>query len=69
MTTPTLAAEPVNCCRRCSRVLLDPRSRALGLGPSCAASLRPGTLEVLANAAARATAQLSLDFDSVETAA
>ncbi|OHV21207.1 hypothetical protein BBK14_07990 [Parafrankia soli] len=49
-------------CRRCGRVLLDPRSVALGLGPGCATGLRPADLDTLAAAAARATAQLPLDF-------
>lgn len=53
-------------CRRCSRPLTDPRSRALGLGSGCATHLRPAALEVLADTAARATAQLHLEFASDE---
>ncbi|MEX5632142.1 hypothetical protein [Parafrankia sp. FMc2] len=39
-----------------------PRSRALGLGSGCATHLRPAALEVLADAAAAATAQMPLEF-------
>lgn len=49
-------------CRRCGRPLTDPRSRALGLGSGCAAHLRPADLDVLADTAAAATAQLRLEF-------
>lgn len=54
-------------CRRCGRPLTDPRSRALGLGSGCAAHLRPSALEVLADMAARATAQMRLDFTTTTT--
>ncbi|WP_154677033.1 DUF6011 domain-containing protein [Parafrankia discariae] len=53
-------------CRRCGRLLTDPRSRALGLGSGCATHLRPAALENLADAAAAATAQLHLEFASDE---
>ncbi|WP_018639524.1 DUF6011 domain-containing protein [Parafrankia elaeagni] len=57
----TTISEPA-VCRRCGRPLTDPRSRALGLGSGCATHLRPAALEVLADAAAAATAQLTLTY-------
>lgn len=57
-----MTTETVSLCRRCGRVLLDPRSVALGLGPGCATGLRPVDLDHLAAVAAAATAQLTLEF-------
>ncbi len=58
MTTTDSIAE----CRRCKRVLLDPRSIAIGLGPGCARGLDTVQLDRLAVVAAGATRQLALDF-------
>ncbi|MEX5636990.1 DUF6011 domain-containing protein [Parafrankia sp. FMc2] len=57
MPAPDTAA-----CRRCGKPLYDPRSVALGLGSGCARHLRPADLGLLADVAARATAQLTLTF-------
>lgn len=57
-TTSTDTAE----CRRCGRSLRSAAARALGLGSTCASHLAPSVLDVLADAAARATAQMTLTF-------
>ncbi|WP_261562317.1 DUF6011 domain-containing protein [Frankia tisae] len=56
-------ADDPSACRRCGRPLHAPTSRALGLGPGCAGTLHPATLDVLAATAAAATAQMRLDWD------
>lgn len=57
-----MPAPDITACRRCSRPLTDPRSRALGLGSGCASHLAPADLDALADTAARATSQLRLEF-------